>query len=128
MPTRFPITITSSVGIKREPTATPADCASACILIYLGATYRFLDPGSRIGVHQFSFRDASTLSPSKATSITQLLAADVTAYLSDIRADPSLFSVMSQTFPEDIHWIDHDELKALQVVNEHVYDGFCRKL
>jgi hypothetical protein len=122
LPIMFPITTTSSVGMNGEPTATPGDCASACILIYLGATYRFLDPASRIGVHQFSFRDESTLSPAETASITQLLAADVTEYLREVRVDPSLFSVMSQTFPEDIHWIDHEELKAMRVVNEHIYD------
>lgn len=122
LPLMSPITTTSSVGAKGNPTTMRGDCASACILIYLGATYRFFDPASRIGVHQFSFRDESTLSPAETASITQLLAADVTEYLREVRVDPSLFSVMSQTFPEDIHWIDRQELKALRIVNEHVFD------
>lgn len=122
LPTMFPITITSAVGTRGEPLTIPGDCASACVLIYLGATYRFLNPDSRIGVHQFSFRDDSNLGSAEAASISQLLAADVTEYLREVRVDPMLFSVMSQTFPGDIHWIDHEKLKAMRVVNEHVYD------
>ncbi|MER9048253.1 ATP-dependent Clp protease proteolytic subunit [Mesorhizobium sp. M0923] len=122
LPTILPVTITSQVGIEGEPLSGPGDCASACVLIYLGATYRFLDPASHIGVHQFSFRDDSNLNSAETASVAQLLAADVTEYLREVRVDPSLFSVMSQTFPEDIHWIDHSELNALRVVNENVYD------
>jgi hypothetical protein len=122
LPRMLPITITSAVGTRGEPLAEPGDCASACVLIYLGATYRYLNQASRIGVHQFSFRDNSDLTPAEAASVSQLLAADVTEYLREVRVDPTLFSVMSQTFPEDIHWIEHEKLKEMRVVNEHVYD------
>lgn len=36
-----------------------ADCASACSLVYLGGTYRYLQEGSRLGVHQFAFSDVA---------------------------------------------------------------------
>ncbi|MEC5293787.1 ATP-dependent Clp protease proteolytic subunit [Aurantimonas sp. C2-3-R2] len=122
LPTMLPLTITSTVGTRGEPLAEPGDCASACVLIYLGATYRYLDPASRIGVHQFSFRGDTEISPDEAVSVSQLLAADVSDYLQEVRVDPAFFSVMSQTFPEDIHWIDHDKLKEMRAVNEHIYD------
>jgi hypothetical protein len=34
---------------------TAADCAPACSLVYLGGTYRYLQEGSRLSVHQFAF-------------------------------------------------------------------------
>jgi hypothetical protein len=122
LPRLLPITVTSAVGVKGQPVASPGDCASACVLIYLGATYRFLSPGSRIGVHQFSFQDGVGISSNEATSVSQLLAADITEYLREVRVDPELFSTMSKTSAENIHWVDHAELRRMRVLNEFVQD------
>ncbi len=120
LPRMVPVTISTQVGVESSPLTKPGDCASACVLIYLGGTYRYLADESRIGVHQFSFNNSNTLSADSAASASQLLAADVTEYLRKVEVDPNLFTIMSQTFPDDIHWIDHSMLKALHVVNEHI--------
>lgn len=121
LPSLSPITVTSSVGIRGEPLDAAGDCASACVLIYLGATYRYLNSDSRLGVHQFSFGN-SGISSADAASSSQLLAADVTEYLREVRVDQSLFTAMSTTLPENIHWVNHDWLKEMRVVNENILD------
>ncbi|MCX2696155.1 COG3904 family protein [Ochrobactrum chromiisoli] len=118
LPKILPITVSSAVSENGHA----SDCASACVLIYLGATFRFLDPSSRIGVHQFAFDNASGIEATTATSISQLLSAEVTEYLREVNVDTKLFSFMSKTNPEEIHWVDHEILKNLGVLNEFVYD------
>jgi len=118
----FPATVTSDVGIRGDEVSKPGDCASACVLIYLGGTYRFLQSGSRIGVHQFYFDGDKSISSSAAVSVSQLLAAEVTEYLREVRADASLFSEMAKTGPEDINWVDRSRLEELRVVTNHIYD------
>lgn len=122
LPSMLPVTVTSAVGTKGEVLSDPGECASACVLVYLGAQYRFLSPGSRIGVHQFSFGDESTITSPEAASVSQLLAAEVMEFLRETRVDPDMFSLMSRTFPEDIHWIDVSELTRMRAVNEWVID------
>ncbi|WP_435656162.1 hypothetical protein [Brucella pituitosa] len=118
LPKILPITVSSAVSENGHA----SDCASACVLIYLGATFRFLDPNSRIGVHQFAFDNTSGIEANTATSISQLLSAEVTEYLREVDVDTKLFSFMSNTSAAEIHWVDHEDLKNLNVLNEFVYD------
>ena len=48
-------TTSAQVGSEDRPYAF---CASACVLAYLGADYRYLSRDGRIGVHRFSAPDA----------------------------------------------------------------------
>lgn len=122
LPRLVTVTVTTSVGREsKKLLPLSGDCASACVLIYLGGTYRYLDSKSRLGVHQFSF-GASGVNSEDATALSQLLAADVVEYLQENRIDTSFFSAMSKTAPSGIDWVDHDELRRMKVVNENVSD------
>jgi hypothetical protein len=118
----LPTTVTVNVGRRIGELSFPGECASACVLAYLGGHYRYLDPRSRLGVHQFAFHGEGSLEGRQATAMSQMLAADVLDYMREMRVDPELFSLMSRTFPEDIHWIDEQTLRRLRVVTGHVYN------
>ncbi|MFC6496501.1 ATP-dependent Clp protease proteolytic subunit [Gemmobacter lanyuensis] len=101
---------------------TPADCASACSLVYLGGTYRYLQEGSRLGVHQFAFETDDIAAKSETTRQVQRMAANITDLLSRAYVDPGFFTLMGKTAPEDINWVDAETLRKLNVLNrERVY-------
>lgn len=49
----------------------PGSCASACSYIYLGGSFRYLNEGSRLGVHQFRYVQDILAPLSKAARIVQ---------------------------------------------------------
>lgn len=96
---------------------TAADCASACSLVYLGGTYRYLQEGSRLGLHQFAFVADEIAVKSETTRQVQNMAASITDLLSRAHVDPGFFTLMGQTAPEDISWVDAETLRRLNVLN-----------
>jgi hypothetical protein len=96
---------------------TAADCASACSLVYLGGTYRYLQEGSRLGVHQFAFVADEFAVKSETTRQVQNMAASITDLLSRANVDPGFFTLMGQTAPEEMHWVDTETLRQLNVLN-----------
>ena len=96
-------------------------CASACVLAFLGGHYRSASPGT-LGVHQFFFSGDSQLSGAEATSISQMMAADIVDYIREMRADPEFFSVMTRSYPDEMHWVPAEELERLRVLNGDIYD------
>lgn len=96
---------------------TAADCASACSLVYLGGTYRYLQEGSRLGLHQFAFVADEIAVKSETTRQVQNMAASITDLLSRAHVDPGFFTLMGQTAPEDINWVDAETLRQLNVLN-----------
>ena len=92
-------------------------CASACSYIFLGGTYRFLNEGSRLGVHQFRYVRDGLMPLSETTRAVQNRSADITALLSDAHVDPGFFSLMGATAPEEMNWVDLETLERFNVVN-----------
>lgn len=94
-------------------------CASACVLAYLGADYRFLAEPARLGVHQFSIN--TELGSDEALSISQALSAEIVEYIREMRADPELFSLMVSAHADDIYWVPKARLEDLWVVTNGIY-------
>jgi hypothetical protein len=67
----------TNVGVQSSDRFAPfpGQCASACVLAYLGGNYRFLNADSNLGVHQFSLTNG--IQAGKAIAITQVLAAHI---------------------------------------------------
>jgi hypothetical protein len=120
LPNMTGVKVSTSIGRRSESlVAKPGDCASACVLLYLGGTFRSIAPESRLGVHQFSF-GSSDVGSSDAASISQLLSADVVNYLAEVGVDTALFTAMSRTSPSAIDWVDHSKLREMSVITDDV--------
>lgn len=95
------------------------ECASACVFAYLGGDYRYLSADSAIGVHRFRFEEE--LGGDITAEISQALSGQIVDYITKSRADPALFTLMTQTSPDSIHIVPRDELERLKVVTGDVY-------
>jgi hypothetical protein len=107
-----------------QPTAdrsdlAKAECSSACVFAYLGGDYRYLSGASAIGVHRFRFEEE--LGGEVTAEISQALSGQIVDYIVKSRADPALFTLMTQTSPDSIHIVPREELERLKVVTGDVY-------
>lgn len=97
----------------------PAVCHSACAVAYVGGRYRYLDPASRIGVHQFATpREEGTATLRQVEQEAQSVAARLVDYLRDMGVDVALFGRMSRRPHEDIEYLGRSDLLRLGVVND----------
>lgn len=94
----------------------PGICASACSYIFLGGRYRFLQAGSRLGVHQFAYVEDAWERRSETSRRVQQRSADITSLLSDAYVDPGFFTLMGSKGPEEMHWVDVATLERFKVV------------
>jgi hypothetical protein len=95
-------------------------CASACVLSYLGADYRYLHGNSQIGVHRFGAPE-SELDGSTALAVSQEISGAIVAYIRQMRADPELYELMSSTDFSDISWVPLEDLRRLRVVTDDIF-------
>lgn len=95
------------------------ECASACVFAYLGGDYRYLSGDSVLGVHRFRFEEE--LGGDITAEISQALSGQIVEYITKSRADPALFTLMTETSPDSIHIVPRDELERLKVVTGDVY-------
>ena len=114
----LPEITTAQVGTTDAPDAI---CASACVLSYLGADYRYLGERSRIGVHRFAAPDAE-MDGAEALSLAQELSGVLTEYIRAQRADPAFYERMVRTPFEGISWVERDQLEEWRVITGPVYD------
>lgn len=114
----LPEITTMQVGSAERPDAI---CASACVLSYLGADYRYLADQGRIGVHRFAAPEADMDGP-EALSVAQELSAVLTEYIRAQRADPAFYERMARTSFEGIDWVERERLEEWRVVTGPVYD------
>lgn len=114
----LPEITTAQVGSTDAPDAV---CASACVLSYLGADYRYLAERGRIGVHRFAAPDAG-MDGAEALSLAQELSAVLTEYIRTQRADPAFYERMSRTPFEGIDWVEREQLEEWRVVTGPIYD------
>ena len=107
--------------VEEEVNDVPARCASACVLAFLGGHYRYAEDGE-LGVHQFFYGGDGRLSGTQASSTAQVLSAEIVKYIRHMRADPELFSLITQAFSNEIYWLSKVESERLRVVTGDVYD------
>jgi hypothetical protein len=112
----------TNVGVQSSDRLAPfpGQCASACVLAYLGGNYRFLNKDSNLGVHQFSLTNG--IQTGKAIAITQVLAAQIVEHIRQSRANVEFFTLMTSTLPSDIYLVPHDKLRELRVVTDGIWD------
>jgi hypothetical protein len=99
----------------------PGQCSSACVFAYLGGSYRYLDDGSDLGVHQFAISD-NNIQAGTAIAISQIAAAQVIEFIKKSRADTKLFTLMTSALPSEIYFVPHDVLRELRVVTDGTWD------
>ena len=97
----------------------PGQCMSACIYPYLGGEYRYLGPGSAIGIHRFTF--GKDFGGPATSEISQKLSGQIVDYIKRSRADPSLFALMTQTPPDEVYVLSSDELQRFKIVTGDIY-------
>lgn len=108
----LPGLVTTNVGVGDKT----GKCASACVFAYLGGEYRFLKEGSRLGVHRFYFGNETKITAYEGVAISQVMSAEISAYLAQAGVDLKVLTLMSQVDAQDIYWIPREELERLRVV------------
>lgn len=120
-------------------------CNSACPLVLAGGVRRIASPLSRIGVHQIvttreKYRDKYKITKKKlsngkvitekkhlerkkigtvkSTELPGSLRKKLASYLTGMDVDPTLIDLMLSTPPEDIRYLNNEELKSFGVATE----------
>ncbi|PSL16055.1 ATP-dependent Clp protease proteolytic subunit [Shimia abyssi] len=93
-------------------TVVNGECASACTILFLGGSKRSVDPGARVGVHQWD-----TIDGEADEAETQAFAGALVALFKAAGVREDFFIAGSQTSPEDMYWLSGHELRAWRVVN-----------
>ncbi|MEY9120761.1 hypothetical protein [Bradyrhizobium yuanmingense] len=88
-------------------------CYSACAYAYLGGQFRYLNQGSRYGVHQFKSLHASD----GVEGTAQVVSALAVEYIRSMDVDPDLFTLSAAASANGMHEIDKATLERLNVVN-----------
>lgn len=110
--------VSAQVGSSERPNA---ECASACVLAYLGADLRYLAENGRIGVHQFG-DPSGTVAADAAINIAQRFASEIVSLLDSQRISTELFSRMANTPPDQITWVEKADLTRWRVVTGPIFD------
>lgn len=115
----LPTTVTTDVGAGET---RAADCASACVFIFMGGHYRSLRQGSRLGVHQFYPTDDNGMTGAEGVSVGQVLSAEIVDYMTEMRVNPTFFNLMTQPMPEEILWVSAEDLDRYGVTTGAIRD------
>lgn len=109
-----------TLGQVGGPSHADGICASACVLSYLGADYRYLQGKSQIGVHRFG-APGSDLDSDTTMAIAQEISGSIISHIREMRADPELYELMASTDFTEIAWIPLAELERLRVVTNNIF-------
>ena len=93
--------------------ARPAVCASACALAFLGGVRRQVEPGARLGVHQFALAAGGNVGDSATQGVIVRLA----GYITEMGVDRRLLDIASLVPNDRMHWLTGDQARALRVDN-----------
>ena len=102
-----PEIVSAQIGTTDRPSA---ECASACVIAYLGADLRYLAENGKIGVHQFA-DPSGTVDAELGIDIAQRPASEIVSLLDRQRVDTELFEQMSNTPADRITWVSEDRLR-----------------
>jgi ATP-dependent protease ClpP protease subunit len=87
-----------------------AQCASACILVWVGAPMRAIAPGAQLIIHRpYNFATAGTAF-SATSAEWKAMQADIRAYLTEMNTPITLLDAMNQVPPEASHVLTGNEL------------------
>lgn len=110
--------VRAQVGSQQRPNA---ECASACVIAYLGADLRYISENGKIGVHQFS-DPSGTVDAHVGIDIAQRFASEIVNILDHQRVSTELFDQMSNTPPHRITWLSDEDLTLWRVVTGPVFE------
>jgi hypothetical protein len=104
--------VTAVGAVDASGQIKPASCASACVFVFAGGKTRYGVDGSRLGVHRFTTRTAST----DPVADTQRVTGMVLAYLTRMGISPSVVEAMSRT--SDINWLSTQEAVTMKLITD----------
>lgn len=88
-------------------------CASACTLAFMGGVSRSIEPGSRLGVHQFFTGGGADGGESAAqVTITKLA-----LYTDEMGVDRKILDFASMTGPQSMYWVPDLLARELRIDN-----------
>lgn len=90
-----------------------AVCASACALAFLGGVRRQVEPGARLGVHQFALAAGGNV----GDSATQGTMVRLAGYITEMGVDRRLLDIASLVPNDKMHWLTRDQATTLRVDN-----------
>ena len=110
--------LNTDVGIRESSKADnfsyrAGKCYSSCAYAYLGGKFRYLNKGSRYGVHRFyaSNPDYGNMDTAQITS------AQIVEYLREMGVDPEFFYLSTKAGADEIYEPTRAVLENLSVVN-----------
>lgn len=103
------------VAVSDQDVAS-ASCLSACVFILSGGVSRAVHPNARVGVHQF-YGLSVDQPASEVLDASQRVSGLLVLYLSEMGIDNRLLAYASLYGPDEIGWINHDELESVGLVN-----------
>jgi hypothetical protein len=81
-------------------------CASACAIVFLSGSTKYMGSDAAVGLHSASYADGRA-----DPEATRLMA----AYLSQVGVPSSTLRNMARTAPSDIRWLTADEQRAIGI-------------
>lgn len=92
-------------------------CASACMLAFVGGSPRIAEPGS-VGVHQSSFSPAANFSGPAAVAAVQSVTAQIMTYLIEMGVDPKLLQLSLSIPHDDMRYLTTAEMRSYGVISD----------
>jgi len=90
-------------------------CYSACPFAYAGGVGRSLEPGSTLGVH----RAENRVPVPDESAFQEVVADQVTGYLSEMGVSAGLLTIMSEVPHDSIRELTLEEAERLELVTPH---------
>jgi hypothetical protein len=116
---RFTTYVAKTVPYEGWFTMADGVCASACAIAFIGGVERH-SKGGDLGIHQF-YQEISLKNPSEKAfnaldmSSQQLVSAILIDYAFRMGVDPRFVAIASATTPDQMHYLDTEELELLRV-------------
>jgi hypothetical protein len=93
---------------------TAADCASACVSMFMGGVERGVGAQSRIGLHQLVLPGESSVAAG-VTNAQWYMGLSV-EHIADMGGDPALASLALKTPSAGLRWLSRQEMRAYKVI------------
>jgi hypothetical protein len=99
---------------------SPAACASACAIAFLGGVSRSVPAGSKFGVHRFRYINDPTTARAASAQVeqAQIASAILLQYLREMGIDPELYTASALTSSNSISFLSPELLKKWHVVTD----------
>jgi len=99
-------------GMEMRNVALNTICASACSLAFLGGRARAMEPGARLGVHQFYGAEGNI-----GDGATQVTMTRLAMYVEEMGVDRRLLDFASSAGPNGMYWIEDRLARELRIDN-----------